>query len=119
MIGIVTPDSPSRTPIFKRPWFWVVLAIAAGLVFWNVTNFPAGRYECTWRGEGPSGELAGDLYVTVGSWPNTYPLKARIHTATGAVELVDWTHSRRDRASEFYATIPIAGVEHQALCELP
>jgi len=57
--------------------------------------------------------------TVVTAWPGTYPLKARIHTATGPVELRDWTHARRDRASEFYATVPIAGTNYQALCELP
>lgn len=119
MIGIVTPDTSTKTSVFKRPWFWVVLALGAGIVYFNATEFPAGRYECTWRGEGPTGQLSGDLYVTVGSWPNTYPLKARVHTATGAVQLMDWTYARQNRASEFYLTTTIDGRSHQALCELP
>lgn len=81
------------------------------------TSLPAGT-NAPETARAPPGELAGDLFVTVGAWPGTYPLKGRIHT-TGPVELRDLTHARRDRASEFCATVPIAGTKYQALCELP
>ena len=103
---------------YKRPWIWVVLAAATALVLYNFNKFPAGRYECTWSGSAPSGELAGDLVVTVGTWPTTYPLKARIYTATGPVLATGWSHVHRDFEKELHAVIPIGSTDYQALCEM-
>lgn len=105
-------------PLLKRPWFWAVIAIAAVFIISNVNAFPGGRYTCAWIGGGPSGELAGDLVVTVGTWPSTYPLKARIFTANGPVSVEDWSHAHSTWSREFNATIPIGSDRFQALCEL-
>ena len=110
-------NEPIKKPLLTRPGFWVVAGLIAVFLFSNINAFPAGRYECTWSGARPGGELEGDLVVTVGTWPATYPLKARIYTATGPVEVVDWTHAHSTWAREFHATVPIKSREYQALCE--
>ena len=114
----MTDETPAKKPLVKRPWIWVVAVIVVGYLLINVNMFPAGRYTCTWSGDRPSGALAGDLVVTVGSWPGTFPLKARIYTATGPVLVTDWSHVHSGYAREFNAVIPIGADRFQALCEL-
>ena len=107
----------TRSPL-RRPGFWVAGAVIGAVVLGNATAFPAGRYECSWSGARPSDELAGDLVVTVGTWPGTYPLNARIHTLAGPVTIDYWTHVHSAWARELHATIPIGSHDYQALCEL-
>lgn len=111
-------DRSTKKPLLRRPGFWVVVAITAAIIISNVNAFPGGRYECAWSGSRPKGELAGDLVVTVGNWPDTYPLKARIYTPTGPVTVENWTHAHSTWAREFYATIPTGTGRYRALCEL-
>ena len=105
-------------PSLKRPWVWVAITIAAVFILSNVNAFPGGRYTCTWSGGAPSGELAGDLVVTVGTWPSTYPLKARIFTQNGPVTVKNWSHAHSSWSREINAEIPIGSDRFQALCEL-
>lgn len=115
----MSQESPQTKPWYRRPWVWIVAAIAVFFLVYNFNKFPAGRYECTWSGgTGPEGELAGQLVVTVGQWPGTFPLKGRIYTSSGPVTVTDWSHVHRDFERELHAVVPIAGVNHQALCEL-
>lgn len=116
----MTAESESATtkPLLRRPWIWIVAAIIAAFILYHVNDFPSGRYTCTWSGIKPSGELAGDLVVVVGNWPNTFPLKARIFTSTGPVNMVNWSHVHSYGSRELVATIPIGSGRFQALCEL-
>lgn len=118
MLG-VSQNLPATKPFYKRVWVWILAGGAVLFLVFNFNRFPAGQYECAWSGgTGPEGELAGDLVVTVGTWPGTYPLKGRIYTATGPVTVTDWTHAHRDFERELHAVVPIAGTDHQALCVL-